>query len=570
MSKTNTSDFLVVGGGLAGSVIASRLAEYLPEATITVLEAGNDETTNPLTEQPLACFGAHFSPLDWAYSTTPQKHLDGKSRYAAAGKALGGGSAINYGTWTRGPKPDYDAWAEAVGDSRWSYEGLLPYFKKTERYLAGSSESQHGFTGPITMASISSSSQNRSYPLREPVKQAWNAEGVHMVQDANAGNPVGYSELVESWSDGKRQIASVAYDLKNKTNIQIVTGVLVKRILLEQKDGERRVFGAETAQGEVYRARKEVIVSCGAYRTPQLLLLSGIGPEAELSRHGIEPQLDLPVGRYFHDHLSLNQFWKLANPEQGLSIGTPLWNDPAYQLGLPCDWIAYTPVPPSPLNAALDRDEKNHLLETDGNDLKWARGITSGGRANIETLLVYAPAGAPIQGADIPLDGSHIATCVLNMHPTSRGSITLSSSDPRDAPNIDPNYNATESDRVSLRSGIRQAMRLAMSLKTQDGSAIVTGETPPPGCRPLGPAASDDDIDERIRTSGQTFYHAGGGAIMGCVVDTECRVMGLNGLRVVDASILPVPISAHYQAAVYAIAEQAADLMKQAHKASRP
>lgn len=565
MSDLNASDFLIVGGGLAGSVVASRLAVSHPEATITVLEAGNDETSNPLTVSPLASFGAHFSPLDWAYLTVPQKHLDNVPRYAAAGKALGGSSATNYGTWTRGPKSDYDAWAELVGDKRWSYEGLLPYFKKTERYFGSSDKDQHGFDGPIVTASVSSSSGARKYGLREPVKEAWEAAGVQMIGDANAGYPIGFSELVENWNHGKRQIASAAYGLASKPNVRIVTGVLVRRLILERSSGERKAVGVETADGKAYLANREVVITCGAYRTPQLLLLSGIGPKAEVSRHGIEPEVDLPVGLYFHDHLSLNQFWRLENPEQGMSVGTPLWSDHAYQLGLPCDWVAYTPTSTELLEAALKQDKEDGLLPADEKELGWVRGIARDDRAHIETLIVYAPAGAPIQGANVPLDGSHISTCVLSMNPTSRGSITLSSSNPGDPPVIDPNYYATESDRVMLRSGIQQAMKVVSSLKTKDGRTIVAGETPPPGRQALAPGASDGQIDERVRTSAQTFYHAGGSASMGHVVDAECRVKGVKGLRVADASVIPAPISAHYQVPVYAIAEQVAEMIGKAH-----
>jgi choline dehydrogenase-like flavoprotein len=565
MSDSNTSDFLVLGGGLAGSVIASRLADAHPSATVTVLEAGNDETSNPLTIYPLASFGAHFSPLDWAYFTVPQKHLDGKPRYAAAGKALGGSSAINYGTWTRGPKADYDAWGQLVGDARWSYDGLLPHFRKTEHHFGGGDKPQHGFGGPITTASVTSSSAARVYPLREPVREAWQAIGAKQVDDANAGYPVGFSELVENWRDGRRQVSSAAYGLTGKPNVRVVTGVLVRRVILELVSGEKTAVGAEAADGAVYRARKEVIVTCGAYRTPQVLLLSGIGPAAELSRHRITPEVDLPVGLNFHDHLSLNQFWKLAHPEQGLSTGTPLWTNAAYQLGLPCDWIAYSSATAAPLEEALKRDEQDDVLPTDAKELGWARAVVADGRAHVETIVVYAPAGARIQGADVPLDGSHIATAVLCMHPTSRGSITLASADPRDPPVIDPNYYATENDRAILRSGVRQALNLVAALKMKDGAAVVTAETLPPGGQALAPGASDDEIDERVRGFAQTFYHAGGGACLGRVVDAECRVKGVRRLRVADASVMPAPISAHYQVATYAIAEQAAEMISKAH-----
>jgi choline dehydrogenase-like flavoprotein len=144
-------DYIIIGGGLAGCVLASRLHEKKPSLSILLLEAGPDCTGHPLTSAPLACFGAHHSDLDWDYKTAPQKHLDGRDCYAAAGKVLSGGNAINYGSWTRGPKADYDHWAEVVGDQQWSYDGLLPYFKKTEQHYgdAEKDSQQHGFDGPI-------------------------------------------------------------------------------------------------------------------------------------------------------------------------------------------------------------------------------------------------------------------------------------------------------------------------------------------------------------------------------------------------------------------------------------
>lgn len=177
MDEARTSDYLILGGDLAGSVIASRLATAFPAKSITVLEAGGDESSNPLCITPLACFGAHYSPLDWEYTTAPQEHLSGRRCYAAAGKALGGETAINYGTWTRGAPPGYDAWATIMGgDARWGYEGLLKQFKNTESH------------GPICTAGLTSSSPKRRYGSRDSVEDAWAKTGVTRIEDANSGN----------------------------------------------------------------------------------------------------------------------------------------------------------------------------------------------------------------------------------------------------------------------------------------------------------------------------------------------------------------------------------------------
>src|ERR1700761_3523261 len=335
---TQSIDYIVVGGGLGGSVVATRLAEHDSTLTVMVVEAGSNVSKHPLTSEPLASFQAHYSPLDWAYTTKPQVHLDNRACYNSAGKALGGGTAVNYGTWTRGPREDYDDWASVVDDKRWSYEGMLPYFKKTESCQDKPTKEaveQHGFDGPISNIRISQSSEKRIYPLREPLLQAWKSIGVEYNEDGNDGSPQGVAETRENWKNGKRQIASEAYGLHRLSNIIVKTDTLVRRVLIEDSTNGKKAVGIELANGEQIKAKREVIISCGAYRTPQLLLLSGIGPTDELERHGITQHKDLPVGKKFYDHLALHQFWKLKHPEQGLAIGTPLWNDPAYGLGVP-------------------------------------------------------------------------------------------------------------------------------------------------------------------------------------------------------------------------------------------
>lgn len=216
---------------------------------------------------------------------------------------MSGGSATNYGTWARGVKGargDYDYWAKVVGDEGWGYEGLLPYFKRTE--TCGKKEGeQHGYDGPIHNISISKSSPDRRYPLREEVYSAWNRVGVKDVKDANAGSSLVIAETVENWKEGKRQLGSEAYDL---SGVQVLTDMLVQRVVVEDKDGVKKVTGVELADGRSIAAKKEVVISAGAYRTPQLLMLSGIGPKEELTKVGIPVVHNAPeVGRNFLYHL---------------------------------------------------------------------------------------------------------------------------------------------------------------------------------------------------------------------------------------------------------------------------
>lgn len=555
--QTDTFDYIIVGGGLTGCALAARLAGANPERSILILEAGPNVVGHPLTGSALACFGAHFSSLDWAYKTVPQAHLDSRQCYNSAGKALGGSSANNYGTWTRGNAADYDLWGRLVNDSSWSYKELLPYFLRSETHWnAEVDQTIHGRSGPIHNITTTASSPDRKYGLREPIRNAWKRLGVQEIADGNDGSPLGLAELTENWHNGQRQLSGEAYEISKKPNITVKTETLVKRVVLSHKDspsGVKVATGVELADGTILNVSREVIVSAGAYRTPQLLMLSGIGPAAELAKHSITVHVEAPeVGRNLHDHYSFNQWWRLRHPEKGLSIGAPFWNSPAYGLGLPSDWMATVQTPREELIRALQKDgltaseiESHPYLAPDF--------------CHIETLIVYAPAGAAIAGVDVPMDGTCIASAVLGIVPTSRGSITLSSADPEAVPLIDPNYYATEVDRAALRAAVRQVTKLFCD--TPEGQEMVLEEFTRPGIGPLSSSSSDEDLDEHIRKGGNTFYHPAGSAAMGKVVDTKLCVYGVEGLRVVDASILPIPLACHYQAILYALAEKAADFM---------
>lgn len=391
-----THDYIIIGGGLAGAALAGRLAQKSNSLKILIIEAGPNVVGHPLTSIPLACLGAHFSPLDWAYTTAPQTHLDRRSCYASGGKALGGGTATNYGTWTRGNAADFDLWAKIVGDQAWNYKALLPYFKMTETHFDPNVDPTiHGLNGPIHCASISSSGLDRTYPLKESLRAAWEKIGVKVTPDANAGSPKGLGELVENWHTGRRQLSSEAYGLSSLPGVSIITNTLVKRVLLQDHDGKKIAIGVKAVDGKNFLASKEVIVSAGAYRTPQVLMLSGIGPAEELERYSIPVHVNAPeVGRDFHDHSSLNQWWKLRHPEAGQAIGTPLWKSPAYMLGLPCDWLATEQAP---------HDEVAKALKTDGETVE-GHPYLAPNFCHTETVIAYAPAGAAIAKVNIPMD----------------------------------------------------------------------------------------------------------------------------------------------------------------------
>lgn len=389
--------------------------------------------------------------------------------------------------------------------------------------------------------------RDRAHPSRENVRQAFCQAGLREIEDINAGCPLGFGPFVENWNCGTRQPASQVYDLSRAT---VMTNTYVSSIIIIGDTSQTKSVakGVKLADGRAVLASQEVILSSGSIQTPKLLMLSGIGPSKHLTSFGLPVIVDLPVGENLHDHLAGTLYWKLRQPEKGLTLGHPSFNKPEFTRGNPIEWIATSSLPsPERIASVYNIPIHDPLL--------------SQPRAHIEMFTAYAPLSAPDVFGDksSELMGLYISTPILTLLPRSRGTIKLTSTDPTTDPLIDPGYLSEPLDLEAFQTGFRIMMR-AM-LDTDAGRAFIVEETPPPRMKRLTSAATNQEIDERLKRIGRSFYQVTGTASMGKVVDTELRVKGVDSLRVVDASVLPMPLSGHYQCPIYALAEVAADII---------
>ncbi|KAH7313630.1 hypothetical protein B0I35DRAFT_410603 [Stachybotrys elegans] len=536
-------DCIVVGGGLAGSSLSSRLLQYQPEANILIVEAGRNVNNNP---DIMYRNGSTPRDLFWNMPTTPQRFLNDRSVTIAVGTALGGGTAVNGANWVRGDRADYDSWADAVGDDSWSYDNLLPYMQRTEHFPHPlRNPGQHGYRGPVAAQTVSSTS--RQYPLREQVLESWNNIGFQSLPDldANSGNPVGVADFCENRANGRRQIASVVYPLDGVT---VLTETMVQKVLTTRQGETIRASGVRLANGTELQSRN-VVVSAGALRTPQVLMLSGIGPAGVLQEHDIEVVVDAPeVGRSLMDHTIIDTQWRIREPGAGYAPGSgnPLFEEERYGWGYPQDFMVSGTVSRQGLidNIAVDEgsapDPETHPL------------LKHVDRTFLEYVLMYRG------GAN---DGSVVTLQSFLFTMSSRGTVTLGSSNVTDFPVIDPQYCSTATDRYIQRAGLRNLFKFAGSDLTPMGRDILDGEITPEGQQALRADMDDDELNQRLFAGVRSALHPHGTASMGTVVDRNLKVNGVDNLFVVDASVIPVPIAAHIQVAIYALAERAAEIL---------
>ncbi|KAI1806763.1 putative GMC oxidoreductase [Daldinia bambusicola] len=543
-------DYIFVGGGLAASVVAHRLSQFNSSLKILLVEAGPNanDRTDIVWFNSTNLVGGDF---DWKDRTVKQSHLDGRVLDLPSGKALGGGTVINLAGWFRGDKTDYDLWGSVTSDPRWSYDGLLPYMRKSEKLFNDTLHpDQHGHNGPMVIQTAAST--NRTFPLREHALQSWAALGIKPLPDLNSNwyHRLGVGDLQENRNKGKRQIASVVYPLDGVT---VLTDTLVEKVLIEKTaahEGSEEstvAAGILLASGTEIRG-KEIIVAAGAIRTPQILMLSGIGPADELKKFGIPILVENPdVGKNLADHALFYHAWKVKDPAAGWAYGSPnpIFKEPQYGWGLLFDLVVCSDVDKNGLAAAIAEDEGAVPDPS-------THPLLAKERVFFEHLFMYTGAA----------DGSLVTIGAMTMLPTARGSVTLASADIEDTPLIDPNYLGTAVDRYVIREAVKEEVKFAGSDATILGREILDGEVGAPGFDDvLTTESTDEYIDARIRAGLGVSQHPMGTAAMGKVVDNNLKVKGVKNLRVVDASVFPVVITGHLQVAVYALAEQAAEII---------
>ncbi|XRM42183.1 hypothetical protein ABZX51_005413 [Aspergillus tubingensis] len=552
MKPEETYDFIIVGAGVAGCVVASRISQSRPDLRILLIEAGvekDDRTSGAMG------FAAGFgSDLEWPHRSVPQERaFGGDTVCLASGKIVGGGSGVNYQVFTRGPAVDYDQWADLVQDRRWSWNGLLPYFKRVETWYPSVEMKErgcvtidsHGNCGPIKVSHATNSGKPRNYPLREKSRRFHELLGRKQVDDMNSGQQLGYSEAFSSTYAGLRSFAS-SYTLGR--NVSVWTNSTVERLMMTGKTVEGAVV-ARSVGDQIERvhvkARKEVILSAGAYGSPKILLLSGIGPAEELQRHNITPVVDLPVGKNYADHPHIFTYWSIDEHNATLGDGEMETEQVHWLAGLPYDWMSFAPA-----DAKTQELAKQVLGSTER-----SRYLAEG-KMQLENFIVYTAVDTSTRKK--PLEGWPGKRVISLMHvlvdSVSRGTLTLRSSDPADAPVLDPKFLASPIDRSAMYENVRETARAIQAVEGLNAVEFGVDDS-------LRDNWSDEAIDVRANRSGGSCFHYSGTCAMGGVVDTECRVNQVEQLRVVDSGVIPLPLAAHYQAPTYGVAEQAADMI---------
>ena len=509
-------DYIVVGAGSAGCVLAARLSED-PDVKVALIEAGAADTADEI-HIPAAFSTLFKSQWDWDLDTEPEPELHRRRAYLPRGKMLGGSSSMNAMIYIRGNRADYDQWA-ADGATGWSYDDVLPYFRKAESNERGADDF-HGADGPLTV------SESRSM---NPLCDAWVdgavEAGFDHNEDFNSGEQLGVGRFQVTQRDGMRCSTAVAYlhPVAERKNLTVITDAHARKVLIE---GSRAVGVEIERYGEIeqIRANREVVLSAGAYGSAHLLLLSGVGPAAQLDAFGIEKVADLPVGERMQDH-----YMVMLN----------------YTTDLETLKTAVSPANAELLQTAGRGPLTSNIGEA-GGFFQTREGLNGPDVQFHSTPCLFAEEGLGAQ----TVQGLAAGPCVLK--PTSTGTLTLRSPDPKVAPRILHNYLGSEEDKQSILAGLRIALKIASQPAMQ---AVIKDDFIVPE------GFSDEELLDFARQVGQTLYHPTSTCSIGHVVDPELKVIGVDGLRVADASVMPTVVRGNTNAPTIMIGEKAADLI---------
>ena len=533
MAEKKSFDYIIVGAGSAGCVLANRLSED-PNVSVCLIEAGKKDKSL-LIRMPAGVGGLikEENPHNWGFWTTPQKHMNERKLYWPRGRGWGGSSSINGMIYIRGHARDYDQWRQ-TGLTGWGFADVLPYFRKSEGYENGANDF-HGGDGPLRVSE--SPMQDSLYDM---FVSAGREAGYPETNDFNGAQQEGFGPYQRTIHEGERWSASFAYLRpieKERSNLTILSTALVSRVVFHGG----KAHGVETvakpgAEPEVIHAAEEVIVCAGAVQSPQILQLSGIGPAELLKANGVTCLHDSPnVGANLQDHLDVTVIHEMTEKASAYSKQAGL-----KKLAVGIKYLLSKSGPGA-----------DNFLQA-GAFLKTREGLD---RPDIQLHLVNAMMREH-GNYDYERDGFTIHSCQLR--PESRGTIHINSADPFEHPLIDPNYLATDTDRITMRESVKMMRDIA----GQNALAPLRGAEAFPGVD----VQSDEEIDTFIRTYGETIYHPVGTVAMGvqddAPVDGELKVRGVDGLRVIDASVMPTLIGGNTNAPTIMIAEKAADMIR--------